>query len=485
MSERFGAMLNARRRQLGISLQQAATTMKIRPQIIEYFEDENFAAMPPRGYAQSLIATYASYLGLNPHMVVDAYFDALHEYERGGGSAGRYQDAAFDPNPRGSLNNSRYHLRDVERPSSRFAQRPPQAGYVTEAQSEHEPMAASRLRSVAMADRSRPRTQGAYDPNLRSRTTRAYREEALFDDPRGQRARSGARAGAPVRARQGGAGYGASTDPHRRSSQGRPGARPGNRSNAQRGGSSRGRQGSGHSTQLAIDPKLLLMAVVALVAIAVLATVLLMRGCAPEPKAAGSTSTSQVKKVDSSKADDKSSDDASSQDDGDANATAASKDNDEPQQPIVTIKVKEEGVVAWVEVNLDGKSVLGKQVVGPFEQEFTVTSQIDITTDSPSEVAVYKNGKKVRYDTKVSGVAKVSISAPKIETVDLTIDTDDDGIADMTLEDARDAGYDVESRAVDKLVAPKKEYENGTLDVAALAQAQAEAAKADNSSSNA
>ena len=65
MSRHFGDMLLERRRQLGVSIQQVSNIVKIRPQIIEYFETENFAAMPPRGYAQGMISSYARYLGLD------------------------------------------------------------------------------------------------------------------------------------------------------------------------------------------------------------------------------------------------------------------------------------------------------------------------------------------------------------------------------------------------------------------------------------
>ena len=52
MAARFGDMLLEQRRRMGLSIQQVANTIKIRPQIIEFFENGNFASMPPRGYAQ-------------------------------------------------------------------------------------------------------------------------------------------------------------------------------------------------------------------------------------------------------------------------------------------------------------------------------------------------------------------------------------------------------------------------------------------------
>ena len=101
MAARFGEMLLERRRQLGLSIHQVATTIKIRPQIIEFFEQGNFSAMPPRGYAQGMISSYARYLGLNPRVVMDAYFDELDAYERDTAHAGgRLQDAAGFVSPR-------------------------------------------------------------------------------------------------------------------------------------------------------------------------------------------------------------------------------------------------------------------------------------------------------------------------------------------------------------------------------------------------
>ena len=82
-------------------------------------------------------------------------------------------------------------------------------------------------------------------------------------------------------------------------------------------------------------------------------------------------------------------------------------------------------------------------MVGPFEQEFTVETQIDITTNTPSAVAIYKNGEKVRYDTKVSGVGKVSILAPKKEEAEKVVDSDGDGTPDMTIDEAKEAGVTI------------------------------------------
>ena len=97
MAARFGDMLLEQRRRMGLSIQQVANTIKIRPQIIEFFETGNFASMPPRGYAQGMISSYARFLGLNPREVVNAYFDDIAKYKAYAGSefADRHKQGAF------------------------------------------------------------------------------------------------------------------------------------------------------------------------------------------------------------------------------------------------------------------------------------------------------------------------------------------------------------------------------------------------------
>lgn len=199
------------------------------------------------------------------------------------------------------------------------------------------------------------------------------------------------------------------------------------------------------------------MAVMALGVLILIALVMvLLRGCAPKPEAAGSAAaTPAARKADPKDASDDSTDldtgddsRAGDDDDGDEPSssdgkTAKSPKDDEPKETVVKVKLKEKGAVAWIEVKLDGKIVLGKQVVGPFEEEFKVQTQIDITTNTPSAVSVYKNGDKVRYDTKVSGVGKVSIMAPKKQEPEKVVDSDGDGTPDMTIDEAKDAGVTI------------------------------------------
>lgn len=195
---------------------------------------------------------------------------------------------------------------------------------------------------------------------------------------------------------------------------------------------------------------------------------LLLRGCAPDPKISGSVSSTPV--ASKSEPTDKADEDSDTEDGVSADVDADSSDSDSkdegktakseaPEETVVKVKLKEKGAVAWIEVKLDGKVVLGKQVVGPFEQEFTVETQIDITTNTPSAVAVYKNGEKVRYDTKVSGVGKISILAPKKDEEEKVVDSDGDGTADMTIDEAEAAGVAIPE---DVLAAAEQGTEEGS-----------------------
>ena len=171
MAQRFGDILKERRRQLGLSIQQVANAIKMRPQIIENFELGDISSMPPRGYAQGMISSYARYLGLNPRVVINAYFDELAEYESNSSrSGGTYQAAAGDAVVRSADDTGRFMMIDTP-PKSRFVQRPPQAGYVTESTTGHE--------SLSVRDMRRRNVQGSradrYAGTSSSQTTRMPR----------------------------------------------------------------------------------------------------------------------------------------------------------------------------------------------------------------------------------------------------------------------------------------------------------------------
>lgn len=78
----IGDILSERRHDLGLSIERVAADTKLQRRMIEAFEDSNFDEMPPKGYAQASLASYARYLGLSPTEILRVYEDQLRRYER-------------------------------------------------------------------------------------------------------------------------------------------------------------------------------------------------------------------------------------------------------------------------------------------------------------------------------------------------------------------------------------------------------------------
>lgn len=442
MAARFGEMLLNRRRQLGLSIQQVANTVKIRPQIIEFFETENFASMPPRGYAQGMISSYARFLGLNPREVVNAYFDELVEYEHASGNpAGHFQEGAGYVSQRSSVQNGRFLMVDGGRSdASRYGQRPPQAGYVTESGSGREirAMRDRVRRTLPPAESSVPASYGnsVRDPRAGygdgGYTRRSpQNRNAIRPYDASSRQRRGNSVNRPVPQGQNA----------RRRQQVRPQTTQGNR---QRQRSTRWSNGGFLST---LDPRFVAGGIVLIIAVVVLIAFLLFRGCssssaATSAPAAEVAQTSSAKKTSSKKkssksedastdSSDDSADDTAASDATDADAADTDSSSDQTEQVIVKVKIPKKKT-AWLEIKVDGKSVYAAQTTGPYSQKFTPESSIEITTSKPSFVSIYKNGKKVRYDTKTAGVARVTVTVPKktADTQDASADGSDSSQTD-------------------------------------------------------
>ena len=157
---------------------------------------------------------------------------------------------------------------------------------------------------------------------------------------------------------------------------------------------------------------------------------------------AGSTSTSEQDKVSSK---DDSGDDASLFDDAtvssdtstdsgssdsaatDQNAStdAGATDNasTEPEQTKIKVTMAK-GKTSWVEIKVDGKMVVSESPVGPWEQEFTPEQSFQITVNNPGDVVITENGERVRYDSKSSGVGRITIAVPQKTTQDQTVGAD-------------------------------------------------------------
>ncbi|WP_373573071.1 helix-turn-helix domain-containing protein [Collinsella aerofaciens] len=474
MAARFGDMLLEQRRRMGLSIQQVANTIKIRPQIIEFFENGNFASMPPRGYAQGMISSYARFLGLNPREVVNAYFDDLMAYERETSQqGGRFQDAAGYVNSRSSVDNGRFLMVQGGR-STRYGQRPQQAGYVTETGSSEDIRSQrDRFRSTPVPEeRALPAARGvARDPRVGygdgGYSDRGYRGVSS-GRPRGGyadadttqvtprlRSQSQPYSQRSIAPRSGQRNYQGRGELASRSGQRnmqRQGSYRGRSDNNRgrmpqgtgRGGSNRGRGGGRAPQNNGLDPRIVYAGIGAVALLLIVLIVVLLRGCgssAPEstpetPVATKTTTKKSSKKTESVDEDEDTDETTDESTDSDAANTKAKKEESEVTKVKISVA---KGKTAWIEVKVDGKSVYGAQATGPFEQEYAPESSIEITTSKPSDVTVTKNGEKVRYDTKTSGVARVTITVPKKETTDAEDGETTDGTDDANSADGTDA----------------------------------------------
>lgn len=410
MSSRFGAMLQNRRRELGMSIQQVSNEIKLRPQTIEYFELGRLDAMPPRGYATGMISSYARYLGLNPREVIDAYYDELELYERVNNTgAGRFLDSVAEASPHSDNAAGRFYMVNSV-PNSRYAQRPPQAGYVSESTSLHEPAPVSSLRAERPPHRLRYGQQRSLPASsAERRSANSLQPRDRFSD-RDRSANAGRR---PYPAGYPASGFARSQGPSR------PMPLPGDQRSSRTayGASSRRRPVPAPSGP---DPRL--MAAVALVVLILLALLAFFafRSCGSQPSNSD-MQAQQAPATSSVSAESDSDDDLF--DDEPVDAQSSATDLDPQDSPVshsggsqkgettVTISIAK-GKTSWVEVKLDGKYVYSDTPVGPFEQEYTVGSSIEITVDNPADVVIRKNGEKIRYDSKSSGVGRVTINAP-------------------------------------------------------------------------
>ncbi len=471
MSSRFGGMLRERRRSLGLSIQQVANTIKIRPQIIEFFENGDFASMPPRGYAQGMISSYARFLGLNPRDVVNAYFDELYIFENSDeGRAGSYHEPPALVSTRSNPASTRFMIVDGSpaptSSSSRFAQRPPQAGYVSDTTTGHQSLRVggnSRRRRALPASGSSgygEREGHPSDPSVTARipvSSRSGAHPSNSSRSRGQRSglqRSAGRNRDPRSLNQRGQGRGAASN--------------GRRSYGSTGSSSRSDYGRGQrrgyerrpSSPLEVlmaNPRML-MAVLGVAALLIIVLLVsLIRGCTSRSNqtvsslpaatveagsSSKSSSTTTKKKTDTtssattgSDADssgDDVSDDSSTDSDDSANKTDSSTAT--ASQKVVKISLAK-GKTSWIEVKVDGVSQYADTPVGPYEAEYTPTKSIEITVDNPSDVQVTENGDKVRWDSKTSGVGRVTITVPQATTTSAATD-------ETTSSDSEDSSSD-------------------------------------------
>ena len=76
-----GSVLRFAREKKGYGLETVARRLRIRPDILEAIENNDFSSMPPRGYTRNMINEYARFLGLNPTEIVNMYLDDVSAHQ--------------------------------------------------------------------------------------------------------------------------------------------------------------------------------------------------------------------------------------------------------------------------------------------------------------------------------------------------------------------------------------------------------------------
>lgn len=71
--EKIGEILRNTRIEKGLSYQEIETDTRIRCRYLEALEDENWDILPEDVYTKGFLSSYARYLGLNPHKMLDMY----------------------------------------------------------------------------------------------------------------------------------------------------------------------------------------------------------------------------------------------------------------------------------------------------------------------------------------------------------------------------------------------------------------------------
>ncbi|MGD2294835.1 MAG: helix-turn-helix domain-containing protein [Candidatus Aminicenantes bacterium] len=76
-----GRLLQDIRKKLGVQLFDVALETKIRKEILQNIENENFESLPPEVYLRGHVWSYARYLSLNPKKVAEDYMNLYRTWK--------------------------------------------------------------------------------------------------------------------------------------------------------------------------------------------------------------------------------------------------------------------------------------------------------------------------------------------------------------------------------------------------------------------
>ena len=441
----FSEMLHERRRQLGLSITQASKVLRLKEQVLIAFEEGDFHNIPKSGYALGMLSSYARYLGLDAKVIVSQYQKDLSQWEMMQSSrqlSSRYSreermstsadNTLYDlPNTTVSrqrslstgLTSSFAPLQDFERDdrdagiqtsSARsYPQGHPYTSRLPESRQQQQSRASSRSRRNAQDDRVSGRAQRQNSTYLTSRriSTRTSHSDEYVDDLHYELAN-------PYEAANTRAGRRSSRNISKRE---RPNVR---RQNAREAGFTRRRPASSNSGIIgavqdffATDARRLAAVLIGLALILTLVVIFSVSSCVsgqvdPVRTVSVASETSEESTTSVETADSEQKETKTTKTSGDEGTVTK---DEVPTKTEVEVSVASDKVT-WVEIINGGKSVVAKTVTGPWSEKFTVTESITVQVGDPTAVSVLKNGEKVPFESKVSGVGTLTIQGTKVDS---------------------------------------------------------------------
>ena len=464
----FSQTLVARRRDLGLSIEQAASVLRMKEHVLRAFESGDWQAIPRAGYAQGMLSSYARYLGLNPRDVVDEFKQDLYAYthsarqdtgvrdideRRGRGYAERYRGQAIRKNstddidlygsagPAGSVYSggtfddelkhrlarergghrgagySERYLKEQTSTGPQKANAKERRGgrrYTAQVPERSQAKRTRQTRGTARSSRARAEAERTRRQTVRERTIEVgeYEDDLRYDEARPYEAASserGRRASRNI----------ASTE--------RPNV---DRRRPPRQRSSRNAKPPTLSEQLFTSGKLVWIIIAVVFAVVMLAVIFTVQSCVSHVT---STEKPQVP-VQTTPV---TQDEDNAEENEDANDGEGSTGQEVPlvntgtsnQAPnLVTISVAD-GEVSWIEIVMGDVSLVAQTVTGPWEKTFTPTASMEIQASNAEAVSVLADGKPLTFDSKASGVGVITIAAPNAGS---ETPKEDDGSQDET-----------------------------------------------------
>ena len=465
---KFSETLKNKRHELGLTISQASSVLKLKESVLIAFEEGDFENMPKSGYAQGMLASYARYLGLSPRELVDMYSEEYYEYIHGSSShdlrrrsrdtrAGRIIDGYDVPNESESRPKAYVELRPylptaggpmgdygafattsgvhsrstgAEVTPTTLVSGPTQYSsiYTQPEYAERSPYNSTysldrssrgaRRRNDGDAQRSRSRNLRRDDIQTRSVPSDQYDDRSLDNGA------------VPFES--------ASSEEGRRSSHNiarveRPNI---DRSRQRRNSSSsrnRGRSSGGVGSGLMRwfgDARRALFTVIVLLGLMLTGiTIFSIKTCAAnnrnEPEQTRTVGVTPAQSTDTS------------QDDGsEGEQTASAGANEQvpititkPAEPtVVMVKVTvADGQVSWLEITADGESSIADTITGPWEQTYDVKTQLVVRASDISAVSVFVNGEQRQFEMKSSGVGIITVDGPPQPEVEKNESGEDGG----------------------------------------------------------